>query len=121
MRSVWIPRAGEPEVLEVRDGADPVAKPEQVLVRVRAAGVNCADVAARLGVYPDAPPFPCVVGYEVAGVVEQVGAKVDGVAPGERVVALTRFGGYAEAVAVPASQVFPMPAAMTFEEAAAIP
>jgi len=121
MRAVWIPRPGPPEVLEVRDGADPVAKPDQVLVRVRASGVNFADVSARLGVYPDAPPPPCVVGYEVAGVVEQVGANVQAVKPGQRILALTRFGGYADLVAVPADQVFMMPAAMSFEEGAAIP
>jgi NADPH:quinone reductase-like Zn-dependent oxidoreductase len=122
MRSVWIPRSGPPEVLEVRDGPDPTPGSGQVLIRVRAAGVNFADVSARLGLYPDAPPFPCVVGYEVAGTVERVGPEVrDGLAPGRRVLALTRFGGYAEAVAVPAAQVFPMPERMSFEEAAAIP
>ena len=67
MRSVWIPKAGPPEVLEVRDGPDPVPRAGEVLIRVRASGVNFADVSARLGFYPDAPPFPCVVGYEVAG------------------------------------------------------
>src|SRR5262245_26201566 len=103
MRSVWIPRSGPPEVLEVREGPEPAPGPGQVLVRVRASGVNFADVAARLGFYPDAPKFPCVVGYEVAGVVERVGPDVsDGLTPGRRVVALTRFGGYTEAVAVPA-------------------
>jgi NADPH:quinone reductase-like Zn-dependent oxidoreductase len=121
MRAVWIPRPGPPEVLEVRDGADPAIDAGQVLVRVRGSGVNFADVSARLGVYPDAPPPPCVVGYEVAGVVEGVGTGVDTVRPGDRVLALTRFGGYAEAVAVPAAQVFAMPPAMSFEEAAAIP
>ncbi len=121
MRAVWIPRPGPPEVLEVRDGPDPVATDDQALVRVRASGVNFADVAARLGVYPDAPPPPCVVGYEIAGVVEQVGSRVQGIARGDRVVALTRFGGYADAVAVPALQLFPMPAAMSFDEGAAIP
>jgi NADPH:quinone reductase-like Zn-dependent oxidoreductase len=120
MRSVWIPKAGPPEVLEVRDGPDPAPRPGEVLIRVRAAGVNFADVSARLGLYPDAPPFPCVVGYEVAGVVEQA-PDVPGVAPGRRVVALTRFGGYAEAVAVPAAQVFPLPEALSFEQGAAIP
>ncbi len=120
MRSVWIPKAGPPEILEVRDGPDPVARSGEVLVRVRAAGVNFADVSARLGFYPDAPPFPCVVGYEVAGVVEQAPG-VDDLAPGQRVVALTRFGGYAEAVAVPAAQVFPLPASLSFEHGAAIP
>ena len=121
MRAVWIPKPGPPEVLEVREGADPVAKERQVRVRVRASGVNFADVSARLGVYPDAPPPPCVVGYEVSGVVDQVGANVQGLKDGDRVFALTRFGGYADTVAIPADQVFAMPAAMSFEEAAAIP
>jgi NADPH:quinone reductase-like Zn-dependent oxidoreductase len=121
MRAVWIPKPGPPEVLELRDGPDPVPKPDQVLVRVKASGVNFADVSARLGVYPDAPPPPCVVGYEVAGVVEQVGGEAHGVTPGDRVLALTRFGGYADLIAIPAAQIFPMPAAMSFEEGAAIP
>jgi NADPH:quinone reductase-like Zn-dependent oxidoreductase len=122
MRSVWIVRTGPPEVLEVRDGPEPTPGPGQVLIRVRAAGVNFADVMARLGLYQDAPPRPCVVGYEVAGTVERLGAGVDaGLATGARVVALTRFGGYTEMIAVPAAQVFPMPARMTFEQAAAIP
>ena len=120
MRSVWIPKAGPPEVLEVRESADPSPRTGQVLIRVRAAGVNFADVSARLGFYPDAPPFPCVVGYEVAGVVEQAPG-VSGIAPGQRVVALTRFGGYAEAVAVPSAQVFPLPEGLSFEQGAAIP
>ena len=121
MRAVWIPRPGPPEVLELREGPDPAPKADQVLVRVRASGVNFADVSARLGVYPDAPPPPCVVGYEVAGTVEQVGSEVHNVARGDRVFALTRFGGYADLIAVPAAQVFPMSSAMTFEEGAAIP
>src|SRR5213593_1016072 len=108
MRSVWIPRTGPPDVLELRDGPEPVAGQGQALIRVRASGVNFADVMARLGFYPDAPPRPCVVGYEVAGTVEALGPGTDGdLAVGRRVVALTRFGGYAEAVAVPTAQVFP--------------
>src|SRR5262249_20882710 len=120
MRSVWIPKAGPPEVLQVRDGPDPVPRAGETLIRVRTSGVNFADVAAGLGVYPDAPPFPCVVGYEVAGVVEQAPG-ADGLAPGQRVAALTRFGGYAETVAVPAAQVFPLPSGLSFEQGAAIP
>src|SRR2546425_10991991 len=122
MRSVCITRTGPPEALAARDGPDPVPGPGQALVRVRATGVNFADVSARLGLYPDAPPRPCVVGYEVAGTLERLGPGVDGdLSVGRRVVALTRFGGYAEAVAVPAPQVFPIPDRMSFEEAAAIP
>lgn len=122
MRSVWIPKPGPPEVLEVREVPDPVPAAGEVLIRVRGAGVNFADVSARMGFYPDAPPRPCVVGYEVSGVVERLGSGVNGgLAEGQRVLALTRFGGYAEAIAVPEAQVFPMPDAMSFEEAAAIP
>src|SRR2546422_2931802 len=122
MRSVWITRTGPPEALEGREGPDPVAGPGQALARVRASGVNLADVRARLGLYPDAPPRPCVVGYEVAGTIERLGPGADGaLADGQRVIALTRFGGYAEAVAVPAAQLFPMPERMSFEEGAAIP
>jgi NADPH:quinone reductase-like Zn-dependent oxidoreductase len=121
MRSVWITRTGPPEVLEVRESPDPAPAAGQVLVRMRAAGINFADVMARLGLYPDAPKLPCVVGYEVAGTVERVGSGVAGLKAGDRVVALTRFGGYTEAIAVPEAQVFPMPAAMSFEEAAAVP
>jgi NADPH:quinone reductase-like Zn-dependent oxidoreductase len=122
MRSVWITRTGPPEVLEVRDGPDPAPAAGQALIRVRASGVNFADVMARLGFYPDAPPRPCVVGYEVAGTIEALGPGADGgLRPGARVVALTRFGGYAEAVAVPTAQIFPLDDAMPFEDAAAIP
>src|SRR5438046_7882083 len=78
MRSVWIPRTGPPDVLELRDGPEPVAGPGQVVIRVRASGVNFADVSARLGLYPDAPPRPCVVGYEVADTIERLGACVIG-------------------------------------------
>jgi NADPH:quinone reductase-like Zn-dependent oxidoreductase len=120
MRSVWIPKAGPPEILEVRDGPDPVPRPGEVLIRMRASGVNFADVSARLGFYPDAPPFPCVVGYEIAGVVEQAPGVAE-LLPGQRVVALTRFGGYAEAVAVPAAQVFPLPDTLSFEQGATLP
>lgn len=121
MRAVWIPKAGPPEVLEVRTAPDPEPGAGEVRIRVRASGVNFADVSARLGVYPDAPPFPCVVGYEVSGIVDAVGAGVTGVAPGASVLALTRFRGYADTVVVPAEQTFGMPDKMGFETAAAIP
>jgi NADPH:quinone reductase-like Zn-dependent oxidoreductase len=121
MRSVWIPKPGPPEVLEVREVPDPAPTAGEVLIRVRASGVNFADVAARLGVYPDAPPFPCVVGYEVAGEIAAVGPEVHGFHVGQRVLALTRFGGYAEQVVVPALQVFRIPDTMPFDEAATIP
>lgn len=121
MRQVWIPRNGGPEVLEVRETKDPEPGPGQVRIRVAAAGVNFADVMARLGLYPDAPALPTVVGYEVSGKIDKLGPGVTGLAEGTRVLTLTRFGGYSEAVCVPASQALPIPDSLTFEKAAAIP
>jgi NADPH:quinone reductase-like Zn-dependent oxidoreductase len=92
-----------------------------VLIRVRASGVNFADILARQSLYPDAPKLPCVVGYEVSGTIEAVGEGVDQSLTGKPVLALTAFGGYSEAVAVPAAQVFEKPERLSFEEAAAIP
>ena len=62
MRQVWITRTGPPEVLQVREASDPDAGPGTLRIRVRAAGINFADLMARVGLYPDAPKVPCVVG-----------------------------------------------------------
>ncbi len=121
MRAVVITRHGGPEVLEVQELPDPDVGPGDVRIAVRAAGINFADLMARSGVYPDAPDPPCVVGYEVAGEVEAVGDGVDAVSPGDRVLAGTRFSGYAELVSVPAEQVLALPDGLSFEEGAAFP
>lgn len=121
MRQIVIPRSGAPEVLEIRDSPDPRPSPGEALIRVKAAGINFADILARQGLYPDAPKMPCVVGYEVAGIVEAVGDVGDAKLVGQPVLALTRFGGYADALNVPVGQMFVKPAALSFEEAAAIP
>ena len=121
MRAVVIPNHGPPEVLTVEERPDPPVGPGEVRVAVRAAGINFADTLARAGTYPDAPPPPCVVGYEVAGEVESVGEGVEDFAPGDRVMAGTRFGGYAEIVSVPEVQVVPLPDRFSFEQGAAIP
>jgi NADPH:quinone reductase-like Zn-dependent oxidoreductase len=121
MRQIWISKAGAPDVLQVREAPDPEAGPGTVRIRVKATGVNFADVMARMGLYPDAPPLPCVVGYEVAGVVDQVGSGVTGFAPGDRVGALTRFGGYSDTVVVPVAQATRLAEGLSFEAAAAIP
>ena len=105
MRAVWFTRKGGPEVLEVRETPDPVAGPGEVRVRVKAAGLNFAELMARIGLYPDAPKFPTVMGYEASGEVDQVGAGVTQFAVGARVIALTRFGGQADTVVVPVTQV----------------
>src|ERR1051325_7816177 len=102
MRQVVITRSGGTEVLKVQEQADPAPGKGEVAIRVKAAGSNFADILARQGLYPDAPRLPAVVGYEVAGVIEAAGAGVEHARLGKPVIALTRFGGYAELVCVPA-------------------
>lgn len=121
MRQVVIPRHGGAEVLEVREAPDPEPGDGEVRIRVRAAGINFADILARIGLYPDAPRPPVVVGYEVAGVVDSTGAGVTTLHDGDRVVALTRFGGYSDTVVVPTAQAFRVPEALSDAEAAAVP
>jgi NADPH:quinone reductase-like Zn-dependent oxidoreductase len=121
MRAVVIPKHGDPGVLRVEERPDPPLQPGHVRVEVAAAGVNFADTMARTGLYPDAPKPPMVVGYEVAGTAVEVAPDVEGVAHGARVMAGTRFGGYASQVVVPAAAIVPLPDGLTFEQGAAIP
>lgn len=121
MKAVSVVRHGPPEVLRYGDAADPEPQPGQVRLRVRAAGINFADILARLGLYPDAPKPPFIPGLEVSGEIEVVGPEVKGLLEGQRVMALTRKGAYAEKVCVPAGQVVPMPTSMSFEAGAALP
>jgi NADPH:quinone reductase-like Zn-dependent oxidoreductase len=122
MRAVVITKHGDPSVLQVQQRPDPPPPgPNQLRVAVRAAGVNFADHMARVGLYPDAPKVPSVVGYEVAGTIEAVGAGVDPERVGQRVLAGTRFGGYAEIVNVAANDSVALPDALSFEQGAAVP
>ncbi|MFZ1863101.1 MAG: medium chain dehydrogenase/reductase family protein [Polyangiales bacterium] len=121
MRAVWISKYGKPDVFEVREAKDPDPRPGEVRIRVRASGINFADIMARQGLYRDAPPAPMVVGYEVSGLIDAVGQGVDASKEGRRVLAMTRFGGYADTVCVDAAQAYEMPDQMSFEEGAALP
>ena len=121
MRQVVITRHGAPEVLEVRDALDPAPGTGEVRIAVAAAGVNFADIMARLGLYPDAPAPPVVVGYEVAGYIDAIGPGVTAWHEGDRVIALTRFGGYATRAIVPEGFVFPAPTSLSDVDAAAVP
>jgi NADPH:quinone reductase-like Zn-dependent oxidoreductase len=121
MRQIAINRYGAPDVLTVREVPTPAPGAGEVRIAVRAAGVNFADILARIGLYPDAPKPPLVVGYEVAGIVEALGPGVSRVLEGDRVVALTRFGGYSTHVVVPAAFVFHLPEGLSDAEGAALP
>jgi NADPH:quinone reductase-like Zn-dependent oxidoreductase len=121
MRAVVLTGHGGPEVLQVQERPDPPVGPGQVRIAVRAAGLNFAETMARVGLYPDAPKIPCVLGYEVAGEVESVGEGVADYEAGDRVMAGTRFGGQAELVTVDQAQVLPLPKQLDFEQGAAFP
>jgi NADPH:quinone reductase-like Zn-dependent oxidoreductase len=121
MLQAVIPHYGAPDVFEIRTSPDPTPGDYDIRIRIRAAGVNFADVLARLGLYPDAPKPPLVVGYEVVGYVDAIGRAVTGFSDGDRVFALTRFGGYADAVVVPAAHAFRVPETLSDAEAAAVP
>jgi NADPH:quinone reductase-like Zn-dependent oxidoreductase len=126
MRALVVRRYGPPEVLEMQQAPDPQPRPGEVLIRVKAIGVNFADLLQRMGLYPDSPKPPFIPGLEIAGVVEKA---VEGGAqeqsetfrPGDAVVALTDFRAYAEWVAVSSSYVYRLPAGMGFNDGAAIP
>ena len=121
MKAVVLTGTGGYDVLQVREMPDPVVGPDEVRIAVKAAGINFADTMARVGLYPDAPKPPCVLGYEVAGEIESVGEGVSEHAVGDRVVAGTRFNGQAELVTVPADQALPLPERFSFEQGAAFP
>ncbi|HJS90956.1 MAG TPA: medium chain dehydrogenase/reductase family protein [Steroidobacteraceae bacterium] len=121
MKQVWITGTGGPEKLQLREAPDLQPQTDKLRIRVRASGINFADILARKGLYPDAPKLPAVVGYEVSGTVDAVGPQADTTWLGKEVFALTRFGGYADTVVVSATQTFEKPTVLSFEEAAAIP
>ena len=121
MRQIVITRSGGAEALKIREVEEPSPGRGEVKIDVMAAGVNFADILARKGIYPDAPKKPCVVGYEVSGLVESVGEDVEPSLIGKPVVAGARFGGYSEKLITPFSFVVRKPESLSFEQAAAIP
>src|SRR5205085_8338529 len=97
MKAVQLVKHGNtPDCFRIVEVEKPVPKKGEVLIKVQAFGLNYADVMARLGIYRDAPPLPCVLGYDVVGIVEAVGEGCDPAKVGKRVTAVTEFGGYAE-------------------------
>src|SRR6185503_1618240 len=114
MRQIVTTANGDIDVLKVQEKPDPTPRDDEVVIRVRAAGLNFADILARQGLYPDGPRKPCVMGYEVSGVVESVGKDVNQSIVGLPVVAMTRFGGQAEKVVVAERQLFEKPQSLSF-------
>ncbi|WP_323844857.1 NAD(P)H-quinone oxidoreductase [Microbulbifer magnicolonia] len=121
MRFIDLPEHGGPDAMQLADGDKPVPAAGEVLIRVAAAGVNRPDIVQRMGFYPPPPGASPIMGLEVAGQVTAVGEGVERWNVGDSVCALTNGGGYAEYVAVPASQCLPVPDGLSLIEAAALP
>lgn len=121
MKAIRVHQYGGPEVLRYEEVPEPMPEPGEVLVRVRAAGVNFADTLARRGLYPAPTPPPFIPGFEVAGTVASIGAGVEGITIGQRVMGFAPKGGYAELAVMPATSAIPVPEGISFEEAGAFP
>src|SRR2546425_2784880 len=102
VRSVQIAKSGGPEVMRVLHWPSPECAEGQLRIEVAFCGVNFADLAARAGLYGPAPKPPLVLGFEVSGTVAEVGPGASGFAVGDRVLAVTRFGGYVDEAVVDA-------------------
>ncbi|HEX7391288.1 MAG TPA: NAD(P)H-quinone oxidoreductase [Acidiphilium sp.] len=121
MRHIVLDAPGGPEQMRIGTGPIPTPKPDEVLIRVAAAGVNRPDVQQRKGAYPPPPGASPILGLEAAGTVAAIGPAVTAWQVGDRVTALCNGGGYAEYVAVPAAQCLPWPDGFTAIEAASLP
>ncbi len=121
MKAVEVHAIGGPETLHLVDVPTPVPGPEDVLIEVESAGLNYADIMMRRGLYHGGPKPPFIPGFEAAGHVAACGEKVQHLATGQRVVAMTGIGSYAQFVSVPASRVIPLPDSVSFDEGAAFP
>jgi len=121
MRAITIPTPGDASALVIHEVPTPDVAANEVLVQVAASGVNRADLMQRQGFYPPPPGSSAYPGLEVSGTVSVIGADVTGWAVGDQVCALLSGGGYAEQVAVPATQLLPVPERVSLVDAAALP
>ncbi|HYL58032.1 MAG TPA: alcohol dehydrogenase catalytic domain-containing protein, partial [Candidatus Acidoferrales bacterium] len=121
MKAVIVEKPGAEDVLKLGDVAEPAPKPDELLIRVRAAGLNRADIMQRQGFYPPPPGASEIIGLECAGEVIAVGSAVSGWKVGDRAMALLPGGGYAERATVHHGSAMKIPAALSFEEGAGLP
>ncbi len=121
MRAIPIKKACAAAELKIENWPDVQPQAGEVLIQVKSFGLNFADIIARNGQYNDAPKMPFVPGYEVAGIVKSVGKGVKKFKPGQKVLALTLFGGYSEFAIATEMTCFPLPTGMSFAQGASIP
>ncbi len=121
MKAIFLVRTGAAEkAFELRETKTPEPNDEQVLIKVQGFGLNFADIVAREGMYREAPPKPCILGYDVVGKIVACGSKVTHVKNNDRVVALTRFGGYAEYAVTDSRAAIKIPETINLASASAL-
>ncbi|MHA4811706.1 NAD(P)H-quinone oxidoreductase [Flavitalea flava] len=121
MKAIFITEKGGPEVLQLKEVANPVPAEGEVLIKVRAIGLNRSDILSRKSKSYSQGDSPEIPGLEVSGMIESTGPGIMRWKKGDKVCALVNGGGYAEYVAVPAGQCLPVPKGLSLEEAAALP
>jgi NADPH:quinone reductase-like Zn-dependent oxidoreductase len=123
MIQVVVEKAGGYDHLKIKESPHPQPRKGEVLIEVKACGVNFADCVLRMGVYSSAKKYgwPITPGFEVSGIIREAGEGVSSFSPGQKVIALTLFGGYTTHLAVPEKQVLALPEGWSFEQGAAIP
>lgn len=120
MKQVSVSKFGAPEVLEIQEVAIPVPNGDEILVEIKAAGVNWADTMRRAGTYFEHEPFPYVLGAEAAGVVAEVGPAVKNYKKGDRVLGFVGVGGYSQYIARSETAFSPLPDGVSFAESTAL-
>ncbi|GIW23217.1 MAG: oxidoreductase [Candidatus Sericytochromatia bacterium] len=121
MRAIVFEKPCEASDLKIKNWKKPKVSNDNVLINVKCFGLNFADIMARKGLYKDAPPMPFVCGYEVSGIIEELGENVRTLKKGDKVLALVEFGGYAEYALTKEKACFKLPDNMTFAQGASIP
>tara|TARA_B100000131_G_scaffold322127_1_gene375053 strand:+ start:399 stop:1415 length:1017 start_codon:yes stop_codon:yes gene_type:complete len=121
MRKVVYPKSGGVDTIEIVEENDPIPGPGEVCVRVHYAGINFAELMMRQGLYGSSPDFPFTPGYEASGVIIGLGEGVVSFKEGDRVLAMTGFGGWSEKVVLEEGRVIPLPGSISLEQAASMP
>ena len=121
MRKVVYPKVGGVDSIQIVEEDDLIPEYGEVCVRIHRAGINFADLMMRQGLYGSNPDYPFTPGYEAAGEILSIGEGVDGLSEGQRVLAMTGFGGYSEMVCLDSNRIIPLPDSVSFDQAAALP
>ena len=121
MLEVVVTKYGSPDVIKIQESDIPEPKDEEVLVKVSYCGINFADILSRMGVYPDAPKPPFTLGFEISGIIQKLGPNVSDFKVGDRVLGLSKKGGYSSHCCLTPKFIFKLPDTISLEDAAAIP